>query len=45
MEVSDALKLVGASALVIAAFLVNAVLGCSVLGVVLLVAGWLLERN
>jgi hypothetical protein len=42
---SDALKLLGTVALVVAGFLFDPVAGFMVLGSSLVLAGWLMERN
>jgi hypothetical protein len=42
---SDVLKLLGGVSLVVAGFFVNLVAGFVVLGLVLVLAGWLMERN
>jgi len=44
MELSDMLKIAGAVVLVGAGFVVGIVAGLVTLGVLLLVAGWLVER-
>lgn len=43
--ISDACKLFGAVALVVSGFLASPVLGFMVLGLSLVLAGWLMERN
>lgn len=43
--VSDVMKIAGAVCFVVAGFIVDVVAGLIVLGLLLVIAGWLVERN